>query len=83
MLVSGTYLTTVRMERMDQLTSPQITVNTTSTYQTLRLESPGSHVPGSFALGGNYNGAHGRWPREPRPQTRTERGLAAATVVLP
>ena len=33
MLVSGTYLTTVRMKRMDQLTSPQITVNTTSTYK--------------------------------------------------
>ena len=33
MLVSGTYLTMVRVERIDQLTSPQITVNTTSTYQ--------------------------------------------------
>jgi len=33
MLVSGTYLTMARVERIDQLTSPQITVNTTSTYQ--------------------------------------------------
>ena len=40
MLVSGTYLTMARVERIDQLTSPQITVNTTSTYQNHQNHPP-------------------------------------------
>ena len=43
MLVSGTYLTMVRVERIDQLTSPQITVNTTSTYQNHQTPPPPPH----------------------------------------
>ena len=43
MLVSGTYLTMVRVERIDQLTSPQITVNTiTKTNKTTPTPAPPS-----------------------------------------
>ena len=70
MLVSGTYLTMVRVERIDQLTSPQITVNTTSTYQN-HQNHPYPHPTLTQAACGVW-GTQRVFSPHPDPPTRRE-----------
>ena len=70
MLVSGTYLTMVRVERIDQRASPQITINTTSTYQN-HQNHPYPHPTLTQAACGVW-GTQRVFSPHPDPPTRRE-----------